>query len=463
MSTTLAQDAILAEEAIEVRSEARPLTERSIGAAALLFLAANIAMVTGLWIQHGGWPADTTQTTLMTALGQITALWGTLAALVQILLVARVPGLDGRFGMDRLVRWHRWTGFCLAWCLLAHVVFSTLGWAAGDGRGVIAEFVRLNQDETSILLATLATVLLIVVALTSVRAARRSLSREAWFFIHLLSYAMVALSFPHIVAVGSDFDHHRFTTWYWAALYLGVFAAVGWHRFGNPIRNSRRHSFVLTSLTAEAPGITSLGLSGQALHRFPLSPGQFVTVRFLTSGWWHRSHPFSVSGVGGSSLRLTVKALGDDSARIDSLAIGTSVVLEGPYGAFTERARSRRKVLLVAGGIGITPLRLLFERLDGEAGDITLLYRASAHDDLVFKGELDELATRRGHHVWYFVGPRADHPDAFSAAWLTQLVPDVAHHDAYLCGPSDLVSEARAGLIAAGVGRRYIHVEDFSL
>ena len=377
--------------------------------------------------------------------------------------MARVPGLDGRFGMDRLVRWHRWTGFCLAWCLIAHVVFSTLGWASGDGRGVVAEFVSLNRDETSILLATVATVLLVVVALTSVRAARRALSREAWFFIHLLSYAMVALSFPHIVEVGSDFDHHRFTTWYWAALYLGVFATLAWNRFGNPVRNTRRHGFVLTSLTAEAPGITSLGLSGQALRRFRLHPGQFVSVRFLAAGWWHRSHPFSVSGIDESSLRLTIKALGDDSARIDSLAIGTNVVLEGPYGAFTERVRTRRKVLLVAGGIGITPLRLLFERLDGEAGDITLLYRASTHHDLVFKDELDELAARRGHQVHYLVGPRADHPKAFSAAWLSQLVPDVAHHDVFLCGPIELVSEARSGLRSAGVGRRYIHVEDFSL
>ena len=468
MSATLAHATNEVSEVAPVTKQSRGSRskrhKRNVGAGALLLvLAANIGLVTGLWLQHGGWPTDTSQATLMTAPGQITALWGTLAALVQILLVARVPGLDGRFGMDRLVRWHRWTGFCLAWCLIAHVVFSTLGWAAGDGRGAVSEFVTLNRDETSILLATLATVLLIVVALTSVRIARRAMSREAWFFIHLLSYAMVALSFPHIVEVGSDFDHHRLTTWYWVALYLSVFAALGWHRFGNPIRNARRHSFVLTSLTAEAPAITSLGLSGRAMHRFPLHPGQFVTVRFLASGWWHRAHPFSVSGIDQSSLRITVKALGDDSSQIDSLPIGTKVLLEGPYGAFTERARTRRKVLLVAGGIGITPLRLLFERLHGEAGDITLVYRASTLHDLVFKEELDTLAAQRGNQVHYLIGPRADHPNAFSATWLTQLVPDVALRDAYLCGPGDLVSEARAGLRAAGVGRHAIHVEDFSL
>lgn len=428
-----------------------------------VLLVANVAVVTGTWIQHGGWPADTSQSTLFTSIGQITALWGTFAALVQVLLVARVPGLDGRFGMDRLVRWHRWTGFSLTWCLVVHVVATTIGWASGDGKSVVSEFLSLNGRQTSVLLASVATVLLTVVAVTSVRIARRALSRETWFFVHLLAYAMLALSFPHIVEVGTDFDHHRWTTWYWGALYLSVIGLVVWHRFGNPLRNMRRHRFTLAAATPEAPGVVSLSISGEQLHRFPIKAGQFVTVRFLHRGWLHRAHPFSVSGVDAQSLRLTVKALGDDTARVDTLRPGTRVVIEGPYGAFTEAARTRRKVLLVAGGIGITPIRLLFEHLRGAPGDITLLYRSSTPEDVVFADELDSIAAQRGCAVHYLVGPRHEHADAFSAAELQALVPDVADRDVYLCGPASLVRDASAGLRAAGVPRRHIHFEDFSL
>ena len=437
---------------------------RSLGPTLLLFLlVANIAVVTGLWLQHGGWPGDGSRATVFTAVGQITALWGTLAALVQILLVARVPGLDGRFGMDRLVRWHRWVGFSLAWFLLAHVIASTIGWAAGDGRGAISEFLFLNGHETSILLATVGFTLLVAVAVTSARASRRALSREAWFMIHLLSYVMMTVSFPHLVEVGTDFDHHRWTTSYWVLLYAVVVAALLWHRFGNPVRNTRRHRFVVGSTTAEAPGVISLRLHAHALDRFPLRAGQFVTVRFLARGWLHRAHPFSVSGQNGDVLRLTVKALGDDTAKIADIPVGTRVIVEGPYGAFTEAARTRTKVLLIAGGIGITPIRLLFERLAGERGDLTLLYRSSSAADVVFRDELDAIAHQRGCDVHYIVGPRSHHRDVFSASSLTSLVPDVASHDVYLCGPRSLVASATAGLVGAGVAPSRIHSEHFAL
>jgi predicted ferric reductase len=428
-----------------------------------LVLVANVSAVTGLWIQHGGWPASTSGVDIATSIGQITALLGTLAALVQILLVARVPGLDGRFGMDRLVRWHRWTGFSLMWCLIAHVAASLAGWGIGDGRNVFQDFLDLNRDQTSVLLATIATALLIVVAVSSVRIARKKLSRELWHFVHLLSYAMMALSFPHIVEVGSDFDHHRYTTYYWSAMYLFVIGALVWHRFGNPVRNVRRHRFVLGAIVPEAPGITSLRIDGDALHRFKLEAGQFITVRFMTRGWFYRAHPFSVSGVREGSMRLTIRALGDDTTRISEVGVGTKVIVEGPFGAFTEKARTRHKVLLIAGGIGITPIRLLFERMEAQAGDFTLLYRASTTDDIVFRSELDSIAARRGHRVMYLTGMRADYVEAFTAAQLRSLVPDVVEHDVYLCGPAPLVADATSGLRAAGVPRRQIHFEDFSL
>jgi predicted ferric reductase len=429
----------------------------------LLALGVNIAAVTGGWLSHGGWPTDYGTATLFTALGQITALWGTLAALVQILLVARVPGLDGRFGMDRLIRWHRWVGFALVWCLLAHIISTTVGWAAGDGRSFLPEFVYLNSHHTSVLLAGVGTLLLVLVAATSVRAARRKLSREVWFYIHLLSYAMMALSFPHIVQVGSDFDHHRWTTYYWSAMYLAVLGTVIWHRFGNPVRNHRRHRFTLTSTREETPGVVSLRVAGDGLHRFSVRAGQFVTVRFVTRGWFHRAHPFSISAVDDDTFRVTVKALGDDSARIGELAPGTKVIVEGPYGAFTEAARTVPKVLLIAGGIGITPVRMLFERLGGRPGDVTLLYRSSSDDEIVFRDELEAIAREKGHTIHHLVGNRVDQRDAFTAESLERLVPDVARHDVYLCGPHVMVSTAVAGLRKLGVPTRRIHYEDFSL
>ncbi len=74
----------------------------------------------------------------------------------------------------------------------------------------------------------------------------------------------------------------------------------------------------------EAPGIVSIHITGRDLDTMPIRAGQYLQVRFLTGGGWWRHHPFSISAApNGTSLRLTVKDLGDDSGRMARLKPGT--------------------------------------------------------------------------------------------------------------------------------------------
>ena len=70
-----------------------------------------------------------------------------------------------------------------------------------------------------------------------------------------------------------------------------------------------------------------------------------------------------------------MKELGDDSAALRRLRPGTRVLVEGPYGRLSARARTRPKVAFIGAGVGITPLRALAEELDYAPGDAVLLYR----------------------------------------------------------------------------------------
>src|SRR5262249_62046917 len=135
---------------------------------------------------------------------------------------------------------------------------------------------------------------------------------------------------------------------------------------------------------------------------------------------------------------------------------------EGAFGVFTESARRRReKVLLIAGGIGITPIRSMVEQM---RGDVVVLYRAVADEDLIFKGELDELAARSGLVVHYVVGDhRGDGARLLSPEHLRQLVPDVADRDVFLCGPPAMTDVIGRNLLATGVPRRHVHIERFAL
>jgi ferredoxin-NADP reductase len=233
-------------------------------------------------------------------------------------------------------------------------------------------------------------------------------------------------------------------------------------RFVAPAAAYFRHRFRVSEVVVEGPGVASIFVTGDRLEDLGAEAGQFFRLRFLhREGWW-QSHPFSLSVAPNSrALRFTVKDLGDHTSGLAGLAPGTRVVAEGPYGAFTTRRRARRKVLLIAGGLGITPIRALFAALPGSPGDITLLYRASTWDDFVFRAELDELARRKGATVHYLVGPRTQRPDPIGPEVLATLVPDAAQRDVYVCGPAGMTDATRLSLRSLGVPRSRVHTERF--
>ena len=145
-----------------------------------------------------------------------------------------------------------------------------------------------------------------------------------------------------------------------------------------------------------------------------------------------------------------------------SIPVGTRVVAEGPYGAFTESVRRRGKALLIAGGIGITPVRALAETMDG---DLCVIYRVLSEEDIVFGDELTELVERRGLTVRYVVGDHLSEEgrDLLSTAHLRELVPDIVERDVFLCGPPAMVAAIEGDVRRAGVPRRSLHVERFAL
>jgi ferredoxin-NADP reductase len=218
-----------------------------------------------------------------------------------------------------------------------------------------------------------------------------------------------------------------------------------------------RHRLRVDRVVQEAPGVVSIEIGGRDLDRLRALPGQSLRWRFLARGHWHEAHPFSLSAApDGRRLRITVKQLGDYTARMATLRPGTRVIVEGPYGGLTSAARRRPHAALIAGGVGITPIRALLEDMPGE---VVVIYRAGREDDLLFREELDELARRRGVHVHYVLGEQGD--GLLSPEHLRELVPDIVDRDVYVCGPVSMTEAMRASLRRAGVRSRQIVSEAF--
>jgi len=429
-------------------------------------LAANGALIVAMWIRHGGTSGLTSPAAILTAAGQVTALLGTYLALIQLVLMSRSPWLDQVFGMDGLAWAHRWLGFATVWLIGGHAVLTTVGWSLGDGRSVVDEATTLLGTYPFVLMAAAGMACFLAVAVTSVRAARRRLSYETWFGIHLYAYLGIALGFAHQLVVGTDFASDPVARIYWISLFVVSATMLLVFRFGQPIATTLRHQTRIGRVVTEAPGVVSVYVTGRELDRLPARSGQYFNLRLLTRDGWWRAHPFSLSAApNGRSLRFTVKNLGDWTARLQALEPGTRVTLEGPYGTLTGARRTRRRVLLVAGGIGITPLRALLESLPGRPGDLTLIYRASHETEVVFREELDALAAHRGAAVHYLVGRRGSPEmpgDPLDAAGLRALVPDVEQRDVYLCGPVPLMESVCASLKILAVPASQVHLERFA-
>lgn len=428
-------------------------------------LVANGIFIVLMWVRHGGPDELAAPGGLLTAGGQLMALLGTYLALIGIVLVGRSPWLDQAFGPDRLIQAHRWLGFATAWLIGGHVAFTLTGWAISDGQSPVAELVDLVTGYPYVLWGVAGFLLLLLVGVSSIAVARRRTSYETWYWRHVYAYLAVALAFLHQILVGVDFTHDPLAAAYWISLYALTAALVLIFRFGKPLVLNRRHRLHVAAITPEGPGVVSVYVAGRDLEQLAVRSGQYFIVRFLSRDSWWRAHPYSLSSApNGSWLRFTVKALGDDSARVRDLAVGTRVFLEGPYGNLTGASRTRPKVTLIAGGIGISPLRALLESLAAKPAELTLLYRASAASDLVFRQELDVLAAHRGARAHYLVGRRGvDLPaDPFNAATIARLVPDIADQDVFLCGPVDLMRRSEAALRELGVPHAQVHAERFA-
>ena len=424
------------------------------------------APVFGLWIGHGDLEQFATAAGTATAIGQLTALAGAYLALVQLVFMARSPWLDRTFGMDHLAAWHRWLGFATVWLLVAHGVFTTVGFAAADRLSILTEAWAMMTTYPFVLMAVASLGLFVLVAVSSVRWARRRLTYETWYGLHLYAYLAIALGFAHQLVVGTDFMDDVLARAYWVGLYAAAVALIVVFRVGQPIATSLRHRLRVANVVTEGPGVVSIYLTGRDLEALRVDAGQYFQWRFLTRETWWRTHPFSLSAApNGRWLRITVKALGDDTRALGSIPVGTRVFVEGPYGTMTLARRSRRGVLLIAGGIGIAPLRALYEALPPSAGDVALIYRASGQEGAVLRAELDEIARIRGHRVHYLVGRRGTSmlaADPLGPEAIARLVPDAAQRDAYLCGPAAMMQRVEEALARLGVPPAQVHAERFA-
>lgn len=395
------------------------------------------------------------------AIGSTAAMVGTYLCLMLLILISRIAWIEREAGHDRMVFWHRKIApYSLAFIAM-HVLFTTIGYAQVSKIGIPNQLWKFVTTYAWMLPAAVAYVLMISLGFASHRIARRRMKYETWWTAHLYFYVAVALAYGHQIKTSKLFMFHPLLKTFWIGLYIAVLAIIVISRILVPLYLSLRSNLKVVRVVRETSDVVSVYISGKNLNRFNAQGGQFFQWRFLTRHWWWQAHPYSLSAKPTSGLmRITVKALGDQSASLEQdLVAGTRVIAEGPYGIFTTRQRRSNEIVAFAAGIGITPIRAMLDDMPSDV-KTTLIYRISSNNEAPLRTELENIARERGYNFHYLVGHRDQHP--MTVEYMSQFASNLSQSDIYVCGPTGFMNGVLTMAKQAGVPEKRIHHEAFA-
>lgn len=403
-------------------------------------LGAALISVIGMWsvssfhILLSG-PAGT-----LIALGQLAGLLAATCALLQFLLMGRIGWIEGPFGLDKLAIFHRLNGYATITLILIHPLLLAFGYGLNNGVNLVSQYLTFLTTYPDVWKAGIAELLFIGVVVSSIYIVRRHLAFEQWYWIHLAVYAAIILAFTHQLTNGSTFLASPVSRNIWIGLYVFVTLNVLYFRFAKMFINFSRFGFIVDEVISETPSTVSIYIRGRRLDRLPVRAGQFIMVRFLERGLWLEEHPFSLSALPrGNRLRITVKNIGDYTAKLQDLKPGTRVIVSGPFGSFTRMPSEARRRLYLAGGVGITPLRALIEA-EPNLKDVALIYASRTAAESIFPTELDSLLLPQyRHNVYSDDKTAAGEHGRLNATLIERLVPDFRDREVYLCGPDAMM------------------------
>ena len=432
----------------------------------------SILWVIFTFLIDGGATGVTDLQSSLGAIQRLTALVATDLLLIQTLLVSRVPWLEKIYGHDRATMTHKRLGKPILYLVIVHFVGVVWSYSIADSKNVFDELVSLIVTTSDLLWATIALVLMVVVVVTSIKITRSRISYEAWYIVHLLAYGSVMLAIPHQINLGSDIAGKPLAEIFWISAYLFVGLNILWFRLLSPIVLSLIHGLKVSAAVAESSDSTSVYITGRKLKSFGAKSGQFFILRIVTGRQWWRAHPFSLSAAPtDNQLRFTIGNRGDDTSLIQNIKPGTRVILEGPYGVFTEDKRVQDSVVLIAAGIGAPPIRALAETIAAGPGEVSIIYRVRNTKDAALAEELNEISVQRGFDLHILDGSRRFEnswlPNGIDASQtddekLVQICPKIAKSDVYVCGPSAFTRAVEKSLQLAGTPKSQIHSEEFA-
>jgi predicted ferric reductase len=402
---------------------------------------------------------------------------GLLAASVlvcAVVLPSRLRSLTHTFGIERVIGLHRYVGVLAAVLVFAHLALVV---AADPANVALLDVFNAPNRARA---ATGATVGIGAMIVLAVLRKRRQHRYEVWRWVHLsLAGSVLVLSALHIWLLDHLVRDPAMRLWF-LVLALGVLGVLAyrwiWRAFFDV-----SSEYVVREVRPETDSVSTLVLEPRRERDRPGIPhrslefaaGQFAWLR-LEPSLTAQEHPFTIASSAhlGVWTEFTIRHTGDFTNELGRLRPGRRVWVDGPHGSFTADLERTTGLVLIAGGVGITPmmsmLRTLAHRRDRRPHRLIVVARTV--DDLLFRAELRQLREqldltlvellRKPPEGW------TGATGAVDEALLSDVLPGPFRRnqlDYFICGPPAMVTDVLLALDALGIPHPRIHTEQFDL
>jgi predicted ferric reductase len=385
---------------------------------------------------------------------------------LQFALTARVNRIEASYGIDLVLAFHRYTSFVAFVMVLVHPLILF---------GVQPDTIQLLNFPVAPLraqMATIATIAFIALIVTTIWRKQLKIPYEPWRLSHsILSVLAVGLGLGHALLVGN------YLGLFWKAVLWGAIALVSlwliiYIRLVKPWLMTKK-PFLVEEIKPERGDVWTLALRPIGHDGFRFQPGQFAWITLNITPFSMREHPFSMSSSGEHPERLEfgIKAVGDFTSKIKDYKPGTKAFLDGPYGVFTtDRYEDSAGFVLIAGGIGITPLMSMLVTA-AERGDdrpYTLIYSNKTWDGITYREAIDDLKKRLDLTVIHVLRePPADWEGAtgyVDKEMLDRYIPTrrgTRHY--FICASPKMMDQVELALHQLNVPVTNVHLEHYNL
>ena len=206
--------------------------------------------------------------------------------------------------------------------------------------------------------------------------------------------------------------------------------------------------------------------------------GQYATIRTMRPEGWSEPHPFTISGAPEDPfIRMTIKQEGAFTRAIPNLKPGDTVKCMGPFGVFCRDIDARPAIVMIAGGVGITPFLSVLRHFRNTHSNnaVTLFWANKGKDEIICADEIKAMTGELNLKVVHALSRDENAPAYYDPAYPRviyekgRLNPEVFNRHGvfagpacYLCGPPPMMESALSDLNQLGIAPDTVERERFS-